>query len=406
MNDQVFDTLDRAVQGVFTRLDRLRCFVLRRTLQQQPLRAIYCDRTTRLQWIFLISLTMSFVLAVLAPYTMLLFNPLLLGLPHLVASLRYASLGVKSAESPANKNPTEYYIKIFGGAVVVVALMRLWTKSQLGPTGNFLSELGTSNDIEVFASLACIFFLCSELKLSLGRSLLVFLGFMPVLIISTIAPMVIIGGLHIGHNFMAFFYWRHAAVGARNPREVTLANQALLVFTVIHVLIFAGALDFVFPWQIKFDSYPNLPWLNVANVGASTAPWLQSMVGNWGRWCSRLMLAYVFGQSLHYSIWLRCVAEQNLSRPIPVTFRQTLGLLKQDFGRKLALGILAALSGYLIFWLLATEELARLIYISFGALHGYVEIVGFLFLTLGARSALRAVHAARPDMEEGIPIGS
>lgn len=376
------NALDALVLNAFAFLDRVRCRILRVTLQAPALRSVYVSRAKRLDYICGISTCVSFVLAVFLPYTMLLLNPILLGLPHLVASLRYASHAAKHADSRHSDSSVRFAAKVFGACYLFIAAIRYWNKTHAIDTG-LLSEISAHNQLELGLSIICILVLCTKLKLSPGRSLLVTAGFMPVVLISWISPILIIGGLHIAHNFVAFMYWRHAAYAGGRRDEIKIANHGLLLFSLLHVMIFTGIFDFAFSWQAAFDNYPQYPWLTAIDVGESVAPWVRHFAGHvpWDIWCRRLMLAYVFGQGLHYTIWLRCVAEQNLNRTIPVTFRQTLGLLKKDFGSRLAVAILLALTAYVGFWLVTTQDLARLIYICFGSLHGYVEIVGFLFLT-------------------------
>ena len=108
-------------------------------------------------------------------------------------------------------------------------------------------------------------------------------------------------------------------------------------------------------------------------------------------------MAYAFGQSLHYFVWLRAIPDQYLYRSVPVTFRQSLGLFRRDFSKlggtmilvTVSAGVLVGLAALL----LAAGETARLIYLSVASWHGYLEITGLLAPGTG-RGSRRELLAA------------
>jgi hypothetical protein len=101
-------------------------------------------------------------------------------------------------------------------------------------------------------------------------------------------------------------------------------------------------------------------------------------------WTGRLVLAFAFAQSVHYSIWLRLIPDEDRDRPTPRTFAASFRALRTDFGAPLLVGaILAALAvaGWSVFALIH----ARTGYLRAALFHGYLEYAAVALALLEQR---------------------
>jgi hypothetical protein len=73
-------------------LDRARTALFVRALAIAPLRSVLIEKRRRVSALLLIHAGAAFALSVLAPTLLLVLGPLLLGVPHLLADLRYLVL--------------------------------------------------------------------------------------------------------------------------------------------------------------------------------------------------------------------------------------------------------------------------------------------------------------------------
>jgi len=73
-------------------LDRARTALFVRALEVAPLRGLLVEKRRRVPALLLLHASAAFVLSVFAPTLLLVVGPLLLGVPHLVADLRYLVL--------------------------------------------------------------------------------------------------------------------------------------------------------------------------------------------------------------------------------------------------------------------------------------------------------------------------
>ena len=91
-------------------LDRARTALFVRALEVAPLRAVLVEKRRRVPALLLVHASAAFVLSVFAPTLLLVTGPLLLGVPHLVADLRYLVLRQRWS--------TRERAALFGGALL------------------------------------------------------------------------------------------------------------------------------------------------------------------------------------------------------------------------------------------------------------------------------------------------
>lgn len=335
------------------RLDIVRGFYLRIFLSLAPLKRIYVDRHARLFTSYVLGGILSLALSAAYPLWVLAIGPVFFGLPHLIASFRYSS-------------GTEFRKPFLTAALFLSTIICLFHLAQL----KGLVGYGAKNAMELGALaalfLAMIVFAKAQAS---ARNVAVFL--LPLFMLSWRYPFQTIGAMVLIHNVIAFFYWYRAT---RTSDDRLVVSISLGLFLAANVAIFSGVFD---GWV--FNSATEALGMKIWEVGSLILPDTIQY-----EWLARATVAYAFGQSIHYFIWLRAIPEQTLPHPTPTSFRQSLFYLRRDLGPRLArfsILLVVALSSV---WLLYEIAWARVVYLCIAAFHGYAELAG---LCLKGKSA-------------------
>jgi hypothetical protein len=179
------------------------------------------------------------------------------------------------------------------------------------------------------------------------------------------------------HNFAAVaFLW------AWRPRRASKLHYVPIVaFAVASIAIMLGAIDPVVDALRAFD-----PFVGRTGIEWSLALYAPGVIAPFG---ARLVLLFAFAQSVHYAVWLRLIPEDDRARETPRTWSATLAALRHDVGWPTALVVFAVTLGLAI-W--ATMDLfsARLGYLRLVLFHGYLEVAALALLVVEGRP-LRSV---------------
>ena len=354
-------TVYKTVVFVADYLDFFRARVLRLIFLAPALKEIFKCRATRLFTLFLLSFTVSAFFSLSFPLWLLVIGPIFYGPAHLVSSLRYFFRFTLSCQREQRLQAYTFYAVAF---VILIKFASLFLQDSL----NF-SEWQGSNYLELLATSALfVLFVKGGMPIANIARGMVFLIIL--ILCSLFWPLQTIGALILIHNFVGFLYWGLKA--KRNERLVVFFSFFMaLGFT---VLILSGKLDSI---HESFKLQVSLPFasLYIDQIGkmifSSSSTPLQ--------WF-HLTVAYAFGQSLHYFVWLKAIPDQLHRNQVPSSFRQSLALLYEDFGtRKTSLIILYILLAT-VSWMVFAYPLARSIYFVFAAFHGYLEILGLLLV--------------------------
>lgn len=338
---------------VLNSVDTFRSFLLKKTLKVSLFRQIYTTRSYRLMFFFMLSLVFNFTLAMNFPLWMLLIGPLVLGIPHLMSSIRYI---------PQLTSMNRFSIPVVGSVFVLIALTRLW----MGTYGNALLE-GGPNTLEIIAGfclLGLVGFFYRQSKIRIAGSLFL-LG--SLLIASLSYPLETLGFLVLAHNFIAFFFW---ITRAKSKADKMTACLALLIFSGVSFAILTGAFDFFISERL-FEIFNGF---NDASIGAQIFPHADMTL-----W-SRTVSAYALGQGIHYFVWLKAIPEQELPYQHTTNFSYSFKLLKSDMGNRIVYFSGWVLIGLVAYALLKNFIEARFIYLSLAAFHGYFEIMALPFV--------------------------
>ena len=305
-----------------------------------------------------VAIGVALVLALVAPCAALALGPLVLGVPHVAASVRYLVLRQKM--HPA-------YI-----AALVVACLGLVGARVV----TLVSDPGAAivlTAVRVEVSLGCALAATSAIVgVASGGS--VRRGAFAVAVLVALA-LVLVVFPYAGR--LAFVHLHNLGVVAL---WVALFRHKKAVRVV--VALFAGLAIVCL-----------VPPLSVASFGGvafdDVAAWLAPNASP--RLAAALVLAHVYTDSIHYAFWLGVVPDQALRGEGSLTFAQTLRGLGRDFGRMLPWVLLASLAVPALAMLGA--EMARRVYFSFFGFHGYVE---------GATLVLAFVRGTSPVEEREV----
>ncbi len=353
-------TAGAMLHALAIRIDRLRGPILTVTLRVRLIERIFRDRAKRLAVIFIVSLFVALGLALTVPLWMLLAVPLVLGVPHLAASLSF----VPRLTVPANGEAGAGIAVRAGACFLAVAGIRLWA----GASGPAILER-FPNGIELAAAFIAAVWLASVSGAGAVRAAATAMILCALGAASLAAPAETLGALVLAHNFVGFAYWIARAPTAADRR---VATGALTFFALATAAIFAGAFDAILA-QRASSIFAGA--LSDVDIGQTILPNSQSEI-----FWSRAVSAFAFGQSLHYFVWLRAIPEQELPHGHPIGFSKSVRLIERDSGRLVLYGAAYGLAGLFAYALVRGWLEARLLYLTAAAFHGYFEIAGLALI--------------------------
>ena len=292
----------------------------------------------------------SLLLTCFAPALALAVGPLVFGVPHVAASVRYLVLR-RALSRP-------FVAGVVGLSAVLIAL-RVWALLSPEPSLPIRIEMALG---ALAALLAAVFgYLRARVTGTKPHPMVWIL--VPVLIAQAVllvhAPF--LGRalfVHL-HNLGAVVIW--ALLFRRRASGRTALVGASLAFAGSFVL---GLLPFV-------PELPAFGW-GTSALGVSlerVAAWLSP--GAPPELARRLALAHVLTDGIHYAFWLGVIPDEAVRGQGTLGFRQTYRGLARDFGRALPWVALAALLVPLL--ALAGVPEVRAVYFSLAGFHGYLE---------------------------------
>jgi hypothetical protein len=334
--EQLLWPLDRARSGVLRAFGPLLGPWMRR-------------RELRVAWLGAWLIAISLVGTLLLPTWMLALGPIVLGVPHIAADLRYlvARPGLHARGWPtlavlgplaAGALSGRLYYGLLATAVAVLVSRAAWLHRAVG--------------VALAVGLAALAWRYQ------GWSELVFAH---------------------AHNLVAVLLW-----WAWRPRVGRGHLVPLGLFALGCVALLSGALDPVFAAWGTLAPELGLPLRGHAR---QLAPFAGAEVGL--RW----VLAFAFAQSVHYTIWLRLVPEEDREREGPRGFASSYRALASDLGQPL---VIATVLGTLFIagWAVLDLIAARAGYLRFAVFHGQLELCAGAWLLLEGHLG-RAAHLSR-----------
>ena len=281
----------------------------------------------------------ALALTATVPLWTLAFGPIVLGVPHLLADLRYC------IARPGYHRRPEWIVAVAAPLGALVLGAELWL-GLLAVPGAFLIAKGSS--------------IRRVLGVLVG-AVLVYLAYQN----GRLATLV----LAHAHNFIAVALW-----WAWRPRGQRLHWIPLALFLGASLALAAGLCDGVLAAAATVGF---LPGLGVTDHISVLARGVDPTLG------LRLVLLYAFAQSVHYAMWLRMVPDEDRPRVAPRTFRRSWRKLEEDVGPVLLWGSVLGAVGLAV-WAVFDLAQARGDYLYFARFHGVLELAAAgLFLMEG-----------------------
>ncbi|HUQ42310.1 MAG TPA: hypothetical protein VM052_07395 [Candidatus Limnocylindrales bacterium] len=330
--------------------DRARRRVVRLAALTALGRACMRDRGVRLPLLALAHGGVALVLATVAPMWTLLIGPLFLGVPHLVADLRYLVIerphALRTAQIVAIAIPL---VLLTIAGVLFPASGLVLTVPGIAAVAGAVAFAGGGRGARAIALVAL-----AGIAVPLCRE----------------APMALLVLAH-AHNAIAIALW----LALSTSRRAALRGIAAVVLLAGAALIASGALDAI---PVVLGA-----WITPAggfdpeSVGESLAlP---------GLGASRSLMLYAYAQAVHYAVWLRLVPGERSATDAPVSFRRGAGGLRAALGAPVfVIAIVVAVALPLAGFFRAAE--ARHLYLEIAGFHAWLE------LAVGAHLALAFVR--------------
>jgi len=341
-------------------LDWCRRVGLRWISRSQLALSTFVDRDRRIATLACANVALAAVGAIYFPVLLFTLGPILLGVAHVASDVRYLVLRRRLAHWWQNV--------VWLGCLALIALRALEELGVLRQVERL--ELGVAVAFVAAALVAALREHGSRLRAGLAGALLVVAAGLAWRHPSE-ARLVF---LHL-HNLIALLVW---GLLFRAGKRWLLVPASLITAT---TLLLVGGILYEQTLASPFASIFRLHVLAVADWVAPFAS-LRTAVG--------VTSAYVFLQSIHYSVWLSWIPQEELPRRGTPTYRMSARSLFADLGPKGVLALAIAAAAVLLG---ACFELRRThsLYLSLATFHGYLELalLGF-FWVRGTGSAVAA----------------
>ena len=331
------DPVHRVLAGAAAPLDAVRSRVLARVGRAG--RELLRDRERRISTQVIVGLLATLVLGVAAPVWMFLLGPIVLGVPHLVADLRYLVVKPGLHRRPA----------LAWTVGIPLALAAV--------TGSITWGLG--------AGFGAIAFSGQSRRPTRALALLAW-----ALVVATANHWPYVSTLVLVHAHNLVAVGLFCAAFARSRRNgLTLA----IGFVLLAAAVLAGA----------FDPFFGSSMTALRSLSRTMAPVADPSLG------PRLVVLFVFAQGVHYMIWLRLVPDEARERPGLRTFASTFEALRRDLGAPILFAA-ACLALVVAARAFGSLEAARALYLRGASFHGFLEIAFALHLALSRREGIVA----------------
>jgi hypothetical protein len=344
--------------------DRARASLLR-ALAETPLAGLVVRRTPRIGLRAAVAIGFALVLAATFPALALAIGPIVFGIPHVAASLRY--LVLRRKPSPA-----------FVSAIVVAALVIVTCRVVAASPG--AGPLPAQ--IEIAAGTALFAIAAVEAARAARRPLraIVALGVLGAGLVAALqAPFFVrLAFVHV-HNLGVVALWI-----LMFRRSGALPKLVALGLVLALALVGSGA---TLPLARSLGGLV-AGGVDCSAVGAWLAPSLAPSLA------LTLVVMHAFTDSVHYAFWLGVVPEEELAGEGTLTFRMTMRGLGRDFGAVgLATVVLACAA--IVGLAFVGGRVARDAYFVIAGFHGYVEGAALIAVLVGSvREGSRAPSRA------------
>ncbi len=326
-------------EGVLSPLDRTRTAFFVRALRVQALRPWLVVKRRRVPALLLAHALVAAVLATLWPTLLLIVGPLLLGVPHVVADVRY--LVVRPALAPRLR------VTLLAGCGVlllvrVLELAGLAARVELACAAVWIAAVGVA-----------------AARRPGTRSLIVAGAAALAMFAAMLWPNPTRLVLAHAHNLVAIGIWALAFCGSWRRG---LAVGAIILTIAVVLLVSPLA------WWGFRHGVPSGFGLHAFAAADTLAPHVANVPLALG-----LVASFAFLQSVHYALWLHAIPQEATRGEGTLSFRMTYRGLLDDFGKP-ALALVALATALVLVAGCVAPLRTQATYLSLSAFHGYLEL--------------------------------
>jgi hypothetical protein len=329
-----------ALAAVAQALDRVRSPALHLILSRSnALQRIVKSRAFRVEFLAVASVLTLLAATLSAPIALYMWGPLLLGIPHLIADVRYLLL---EPYSPIHR-------RVRDGIVVAILAASLWWTSPVVGCAAVLAALvlGPSPVEKQHAGIGRAFTF-RAIWIAVAALAYAWVWQHP---INTAYIL-----LH-GHNVVAIVLF--SLVFGRGRARWLVP----FIMTAFSLLIISGACDSL------------LPVARLQDIAGYLLP--NQLLQTWQpQTCARIAVLFVFLQGAHYTIWLRLIPEQTRQREGMRSFGASLRALQSDFGKWIIAAVALSMIALVVLGLHDAAN-ARTWYLRAANFHAYLELAFF-----------------------------
>jgi hypothetical protein len=356
MGSEALPATARILERAVVPLDAARSRVLRAIVRAPALRRVLARRDARLMVHALASVSVAAALTCLGPGVLFVVGPALFGVAHVAADARYLVL---------RRAPGDLWRWTLGaGCVALFALRALeMALPDHAPFAAIEVAVGWSLALAGIAvALASSRSGPARRRALLAAPLLLALGAAAV----THAHLARLLFAHV-HNVVAIALWLWLFRARRR-----FALPALALLAVFAALLLSGAA---------------LPLVRLDGPGAARL--VQESVFAWPGWMPQrtalaLGLLYVLLQSVHYTVWLAFIPQDDVRAQGTLSFRMSVRGLIRDFTVP-GLAAIAVLAVAVLGASALDAHRTRQLYLSLATFHGYLELGAGAFLWVRGR---------------------
>ncbi len=296
------------------------------------------DRELRVAALGVASVAVALALSIRAPLWLLALGPIVLGVPHVLADVRYLWV-----QPRFHREPRVWWLVVPLIAAGAITADVLWG---------------------LLAAFAALFAVPSSWR----RRAIGGAGLLPLVALSAGWPAQANLVFAHAHNLVALVLW-----WLLWPRRARWHFAVVALFAAAMLLVGAGAFD---------GALADLSGRHLRAHAASLAPFAS------GPWAARIVVSFAFAQAVHYAIWLRLIPEDARRRPSPRPFRSSFAALCRELGLPLLVFFGA---GTLVFavWALVDLWSARDGYLRAAIFHGHLELAAAALLFARGRRPAR-----------------
>lgn len=344
---------------MFAQLDLFRARFLKISLKLPWLRALFLSRSNRILSLFSLTLLFYFSASVVFPIWVLLFAPIIWGVPHLMASLRYTS---RSFNEQSKIHLLRFHFLMcaivfaYRVAVDIYSMQILWSDHPLL--------------LESCCIVASFFYQLYIYRTFSLRFLISFLFFSVLIALTYWFPVEVGLTAIFSHHYLPLYPW-FKSCQTKKDRNVFFISA--LAYLGLSALILCGALNPVYDLVSSSGSIDFLNWDYVeimrpfSNGQGSSQFWFNVVV------------LFAFSQSIHNFIWVKVIPENYQLQEYPPNFQWSFRKLNSDFGSVSLYMLIGVCLLSLLSWLVLEFQTARSLYFGLVSYHGFMEISALPF---------------------------